>query len=86
MNIELEWDIEMEKNSNSVSVKIILEKIKGTVSFSSNHEHYKKITKIDFSSDSNWVLLSKNETINHQQIEPICSKIDFDERRVTIEY
>lgn len=86
MNIELEWDLELEKNKDNASLNIVFKNIKGNVSFSANYDNYKKNTKIDFSSDSSWTILSKDEMVNFRRIEPTSSVINFDEKRVIIEY
>lgn len=85
MNIVLDWDVELEKTEDSVSVKTILTNLKGFVSFITQNPNYKKNTRIDFSTDSSWILKSKFPA-DLQKIEPVYSLIDFDEKRVTIEY
>lgn len=86
MNIVIEWDTELTKTEESVSLNIKLKNIKGTISFSSQNTGYKKKTSIDFNSDSSWVFVSKNETINIDRIEPVYSLINLDDKVVTIEY
>ena len=86
MKIELEWDIETEKNEESASVKIILKSLRGYVNFASAQTFYRKTTKIEFNTDSSWSIKSKHETIDYTKIEPVYSLIDFDSRMVNIEY
>jgi hypothetical protein len=86
MDIVIDWDAELTKTDEIISLEIKLKHIKGTISFSSQNTGYKKKTSIDFSSDSSWVFVSKNETINIGRIEPVYSLINLDEKVVTIEY
>jgi len=86
MNIDIEWDIETEKTNENVSVKPIVKSLKGFVSFTTTQPSYKKVTKMEFTTDLSWTINSKTETINLPEIQPMYSLIDFDEKRVIISY
>jgi len=90
MKIELDWDINIEKKDDSALGKIILKNLKGYVSYFSSKPVYKKTTKIEFNTDSSWLLKSKYETITEALdficIEPVKAIVDFDSKCVNIEY
>jgi hypothetical protein len=86
MKIELDWDINIEKKEDSALVKIELKNLKGYVSYFSSKPDYKKTIRIEFNTDSSWLLKSKYETITEVHIEPVKSIIDFDSKCVNIEY
>ena len=86
MKIDLEWDLETEKNNESATIKIVSKSLKGYVNFSSAQTFYKKITKIEFNTDSSWLIKQLYNTIDYGKIEPIYSLINFDEKMVTIGY
>jgi hypothetical protein len=86
MKIDLDWDIDIEKKEDSALIKIALKNIKGYVSYFSSKTDYKKTIKIEFNTDSSWLLKSKYETITQVHIEPVKSIIDFDSKCVNIEY
>jgi len=86
MKIECEWDINIEKKEDSALVKISIENLKGYVTYFSSKTDYKKTIKIEFNTDSSWLLKSKYETITEVHIEPIKAIIDFDSKIINIEY
>lgn len=87
MQLFLEWDIKIDKKTDSVSINLIMENIKGFLEFTEVKEYYKKRNIIEFSSNSNWSINYQiTREVDYEKVEPLFAQIDFDEKKIKIEF
>ena len=87
MQIFLEWEVEIGKKTDSISFNIIMQNLKGFLEFTDIKDCYKKRNIIEFSSNSNWQINYQiTREIDYQKVEPLFAQIDFDEKKIKIEF
>jgi len=87
MQIHLEWEAEIVKKTDSFSLNLIMKELKGFLEFTDIKDYYKKRNIIEFSSNSNWSINYQiTREIDYLKVEPLFAQIDFDEKKIKIEF
>jgi hypothetical protein len=87
MDVNIEWDVDVEKKSDSIALKYVFDKIHGSFTVThSREEFYTKQSVYNFKIAGTSVWKISHVPFQTDEISPTGAIINFDEKTINIKF